>query len=87
MSGRFTNGFSYYSDLSFKRGDVILLRRKVEHNWYQGECNGVLGVFPLSYVQVRYYDFSLTLLYFCESLLSKVTGCSIDTRAGCSSTS
>lgn len=39
-------------DLSFKRGDVILLRRRIEHNWYQGECNGVLGVFPLSYVHV-----------------------------------
>ena len=31
---------------------MILLRRKIEHRWYQGECNGVLGVFPLTYVQV-----------------------------------
>lgn len=32
---------------------MIFLRRKIEHNWYQGECNGVLGVFPVSHVQVR----------------------------------
>ncbi|XP_065201174.1 E3 ubiquitin-protein ligase SH3RF3-like isoform X2 [Planococcus citri] len=40
-------------DLSFKRGDVILFRRKIDNIWYQGECNGVLGVFPLPYVQVK----------------------------------
>ncbi|XKL64028.1 hypothetical protein PGB90_004114 [Kerria lacca] len=39
-------------DLSFKRGDVIFLRRKIDQNWCQGECNGILGVFPFSYVQV-----------------------------------
>ncbi|XP_050524794.1 E3 ubiquitin-protein ligase SH3RF1 isoform X2 [Daktulosphaira vitifoliae] len=39
-------------DLSFKKGDMIILRHKVDSNWYQGEANGVIGIFPLSYVQV-----------------------------------
>ncbi|KAK9497878.1 hypothetical protein O3M35_003788 [Rhynocoris fuscipes] len=39
-------------DLSFKKGDLILLRKKIDSNWYHGECNGIQGVFPLSYVQI-----------------------------------
>lgn len=42
----------YFSDLSFKKGDMIILRQKVDSNWYQGEANGAIGIFPLSYVQV-----------------------------------
>lgn len=44
--------YSFSSDLSFKKGDMIILRQKVDSNWYQGEANGVIGIFPLSYVQV-----------------------------------
>ncbi|KAL1505467.1 hypothetical protein ABEB36_005033 [Hypothenemus hampei] len=39
-------------DLSFKKGDIIILKKKVDSNWYQGECAGKQGVFPLSYVQI-----------------------------------
>ncbi|KAK9870040.1 hypothetical protein WA026_006135 [Henosepilachna vigintioctopunctata] len=39
-------------DLTFKRGDTIILRRRIDSNWYHGECNGLQGVFPLSYVQI-----------------------------------
>nr|CAI5837707.1 unnamed protein product [Callosobruchus analis] len=39
-------------DLSFKRGDVIILRKRIDNNWYQGECGGKQGVFPVSYVQI-----------------------------------
>ncbi|XP_015834928.1 E3 ubiquitin-protein ligase SH3RF1 isoform X4 [Tribolium castaneum] len=39
-------------DLSFKRGDVILLRKRIDAHWYQGECGGKQGLFPLSYVQI-----------------------------------
>lgn len=42
----------FFSDLSFKRGDIIILRKRIDNNWYKGECGGVQGVFPLSYVQV-----------------------------------
>nr|XP_020727880.1 putative E3 ubiquitin-protein ligase SH3RF2 isoform X3 [Odocoileus virginianus texanus] len=39
-------------DLRFNKGDVILLRRQLDENLYQGEINGVSGVFPASSVQV-----------------------------------
>ncbi|KAG8334747.1 E3 ubiquitin-protein ligase sh3rf3 [Homalodisca vitripennis] len=39
-------------DLSFKKGDLIILRKKIDSNWYHGECGSNQGVFPLSYVQV-----------------------------------
>jgi len=28
------------------------LKRKIDSQWYQGECAGNLGVFPISYVQI-----------------------------------
>lgn len=40
------------SDLAFKKGDVVTLRRQIDDNWYQGELRGQIGVFPASYVQV-----------------------------------
>ncbi|XP_027253801.1 E3 ubiquitin-protein ligase SH3RF2 isoform X2 [Cricetulus griseus] len=39
-------------DLKFNKGDVILLRRQLDENWYQGEINGVSGIFPASSVEV-----------------------------------
>ncbi|XP_058798948.1 E3 ubiquitin-protein ligase SH3RF3 isoform X2 [Phymastichus coffea] len=39
-------------DLSFRKGDIIILRKKIDNNWYFGECGTNHGVFPLSYVQV-----------------------------------
>ncbi|GLV35640.1 Plenty of SH3s [Carabus blaptoides fortunei] len=39
-------------DLSFKKGDVIMLRKRIDTHWYHGESNGKQGVFPLTYVQI-----------------------------------
>ncbi|XP_045679684.1 E3 ubiquitin-protein ligase SH3RF2 isoform X2 [Phyllostomus hastatus] len=39
-------------DLRFNKGDVILLRRQLDENWYQGEINGAHGFFPASSVEV-----------------------------------
>ncbi|XP_038173485.2 E3 ubiquitin-protein ligase SH3RF2-like [Arvicola amphibius] len=39
-------------DLKFNKGDVILLRRQLDENWYQGEINGISGIFPASSVEV-----------------------------------
>ncbi|XP_065333982.1 E3 ubiquitin-protein ligase SH3RF1-like isoform X1 [Cloeon dipterum] len=48
--------YSYSSpeagDLNFKKGDLILLKKKVDANWFHGECNGNKGVFPSVYVEV-----------------------------------
>ncbi|XP_071520371.1 uncharacterized protein [Panulirus ornatus] len=59
-------------DLSFKKGDTIMLRKKIDSNWYEGELNNQIGFFPASYVQVitplpshipqckALYDFKMT---------------------------
>ncbi|KAM9496983.1 E3 ubiquitin-protein ligase SH3RF1 [Clarias gariepinus] len=39
-------------DLKFGKGDIIILRRQVDENWYHGEVGGVHGFFPASFVQV-----------------------------------
>ncbi|XP_044737587.1 E3 ubiquitin-protein ligase SH3RF3 isoform X2 [Chrysoperla carnea] len=39
-------------DLSFKKGDIILLRKRMDMHWYLGECNGKHGLFPSAFVQV-----------------------------------
>ncbi|XP_026884187.2 E3 ubiquitin-protein ligase SH3RF1 [Electrophorus electricus] len=39
-------------DLAFSKGDIIILRRQVDENWYHGEVGGVHGFFPASFVQV-----------------------------------
>uniref|UniRef100_H3A418 RING-type E3 ubiquitin transferase n=1 Tax=Latimeria chalumnae TaxID=7897 RepID=H3A418_LATCH len=38
-------------DLKFNKGDIIILRRKVDENWYHGELKGNHGFFPASYIQ------------------------------------
>ncbi|KAM4809532.1 E3 ubiquitin-protein ligase SH3RF1 isoform 2-T2 [Rhinophrynus dorsalis] len=39
-------------DLKFNKGDIIVLRRQVDENWYHGEMNGVHGFFPTNFVQI-----------------------------------
>ncbi|KAL4635455.1 E3 ubiquitin-protein ligase SH3RF1 [Arapaima gigas] len=39
-------------DLKFSKGDIIILRRQVDENWYHGELAGVHGFFPTNFVQV-----------------------------------
>ncbi|XP_014863385.1 PREDICTED: E3 ubiquitin-protein ligase SH3RF1 [Poecilia mexicana] len=39
-------------DLKFSKGDIIILRRQVDENWYHGEMGGIHGFFPTNFVQV-----------------------------------
>ncbi|CAG2111513.1 unnamed protein product, partial [Medioppia subpectinata] len=39
-------------DLSFKKGDIIILRKRIDQNWFHGELNNKSGFLPASYVQV-----------------------------------
>lgn len=39
-------------DLNFSKGDIIILRRQVDENWYHGEVNGIHGFFPTNFVQI-----------------------------------
>ncbi|XP_044011704.1 uncharacterized protein LOC122854795 isoform X3 [Aphidius gifuensis] len=49
-------------ELSFRRGDIILVRRQIDKNWYEGEHNAMIGLFPINYVEVLLYDNSRTTL-------------------------
>lgn len=44
--------FLSHSDLNFKKGDKINLKRRIDLNWFVGECNSREGVFPINYVQI-----------------------------------
>jgi len=39
-------------ELGFREGDVIVLKHKVDENWYEGTFQGKTGFFPINYVQV-----------------------------------
>ncbi|XP_028818895.1 E3 ubiquitin-protein ligase SH3RF1 [Denticeps clupeoides] len=39
-------------DLKFGKGDIIILRRQVDENWFHGEMGGAHGFFPTNFVQV-----------------------------------
>merc|ERR1711988_1872189 len=41
-----------YRELSFKKGDLVYIRRQVDDNWYEGERNAMIGIFPVTYVEV-----------------------------------
>ncbi|KAM5322292.1 LOW QUALITY PROTEIN: E3 ubiquitin-protein ligase SH3RF3 [Glossophaga mutica] len=38
-------------DLKFNKGDVIILRHRVDEHWFHGELGGAHGFLPASYVQ------------------------------------
>lgn len=40
------------NDLSFKKGEIIFLRKRIDHNWYLGEMKGKEGAFPINHVQI-----------------------------------
>ena len=39
-------------ELTFKEGDHIILKSKIDDNWYEGSVNGKTGYFPVTYVNV-----------------------------------
>ncbi|XP_078262050.1 SH3 domain-containing protein 19 isoform X1 [Rhinoraja longicauda] len=39
-------------DLSFKRGDRILILEQMDSEWYKGKLNGLEGIFPSAFVRV-----------------------------------
>lgn len=47
-------------ELSFRKGDIINVRRQVDKNWIDGELNGRRGIFPQNYVEVDNFYLFLT---------------------------
>lgn len=43
-------------ELSFQKGDIIFVRRQIDKNWYEGEHNAMVGIFPVNYVEVKWFD-------------------------------
>lgn len=41
-----------FSELSFKKGETFLVKRRINDDWYEGEHQGVTGIFPASYVEL-----------------------------------
>ena len=39
-------------ELSFKEGDMIMLKGQIDENWYDGSVGGRSGYFPVTYVNV-----------------------------------
>nr|XP_029733495.1 uncharacterized protein LOC109398403 isoform X13 [Aedes albopictus] len=39
-------------ELSFKKGDLIYLRRQIDKNWYEGEHNAMIGLLPANYIEI-----------------------------------
>ncbi|KAG5678402.1 hypothetical protein PVAND_008077 [Polypedilum vanderplanki] len=39
-------------ELSFKKGDIIYIRRQIDKNWYEGEHNAMIGLLPVQYVDI-----------------------------------
>lgn len=44
--------FDFRRELSFKKGDIIYIRRQIDKNWYEGEHNAMVGLLPVQYVDV-----------------------------------
>ncbi|XP_039276820.1 LOW QUALITY PROTEIN: uncharacterized protein LOC111044999 [Nilaparvata lugens] len=43
-------------ELTFRRGDIIYVRRQIDKNWFEGEHNAMIGLFPLNHVEIIPYD-------------------------------
>ena len=44
--------FSLYRELAFKKGDIILVLRRINDDWLEGELEGCIGIFPFNHVEL-----------------------------------
>lgn len=65
----------HYRELSFKKGDILYIRRQIDKNWYEGEHNAQIGLLPVQYVDVSslIIEFLFYLLTHCLSFLARHT--------------
>lgn len=48
-------------ELTFRKSDIIFVKRQIDKNWYEGEHNAMIGLFPINYVEIIPYDEIRTL--------------------------
>ncbi|GBP38849.1 Uncharacterized protein B0303.7 [Eumeta japonica] len=46
---------SELGDLGLREGDKVKVLKKINEDWYYGECGGRRGQFPASYVDINVY--------------------------------
>lgn len=42
-------------ELNLQKGDIVYIHRQVDANWFEGEHHGRAGIFPTTYVEVRFF--------------------------------
>lgn len=47
-----SNASIFCRELSFKKGDLIHVLRRINENWLEGEFQGIRGIFPLNHVEL-----------------------------------
>ncbi|XP_076246231.1 dynamin associated protein 160 isoform X2 [Calliopsis andreniformis] len=58
-------------ELSFEKGDVIIVLAKDEAAWWKGELNGMTGVFPSNYVSPMSNEMTADLMIGLDSMEKK----------------
>lgn len=38
--------------MSFKKGDILLVLRRINDDWLEGAFQGLIGIFPLNHVEL-----------------------------------
>ena len=59
-------------ELAFRKGDIIYIKKQVDNNWYEGERNAAIGIFPVSYVEILPTNTDVSPCKYLELLLSHV---------------
>lgn len=67
-------------ELSFKEGDLIMLKTRVDDQWLRGKLlNGVEGIFPKSFVEIVVSGLDETLKFYFSSFvlhsMGSIGGC------------
>ncbi|CAL1298380.1 unnamed protein product, partial [Larinioides sclopetarius] len=39
-------------ELSLNKGDIVYITKQIDKNWYEGEHHGLVGIFPVTYVEI-----------------------------------
>ncbi len=48
--------FLFQRELPFKKGDIILVKRRINDDWLEGEYQGKTGIFPVNHVELFPYE-------------------------------
>lgn len=61
-------------ELSLNKGELVVLTRRVDDNWFEGRIANRKGIFPVSYVEVSNAEPSLMPFYCLPCFSCSVVG-------------